>query len=388
MSGTGIIGDPWDLTTALNAAEIETTFKINRTLYLRAGTYSGNFTNYLDGAENRPIIIRPYQNEHVIIDGTLAVQGNYVIFRDLEIFYSGWTSRENTNENSPDDIATLGDSNFRAPNSKFINCVIHNMTGPYMGLEAVGGEFYGCVLYHNGWLAPLRGHGHGLYVQNSTGQMEVRDCILFDNFGWGLHAYAGQGTRIYNILMEGNTSFKAGSLSGTGRPNFLLGAESAVSEGCTIKNNMSYGGSVGLSFYRAGANLLELSGNYMPDGKSQDWGGYTADVESNNYWGTAIGNQTFLRGNEYDANRANLTIYNEAQSNTINVNVSSLFGASGTVKAYNVQDYFTDIQTLTITAGVITVNMQAANRTVATPVLWTAPAKTFPQFGAFILVKQ
>jgi hypothetical protein len=65
-----------------------------------------------------------------------------------------------------------------------------------------------------------------------------------------------------------------------------------------------------------------------------------------------------------------------------------LFGASGTVKAYNVQDYFTDIQTLTITAGVITVNMQAANRTVATPVLWTAPAKTFPQFGAFILVKQ
>jgi hypothetical protein len=43
---------------------------------------------------------------------------------------------------------------------------------------------------------------------------------------------------------------------------------------------------------------------------------------------------------------------------------------------------------LTITAGVITVNMQAANRSVATPVGWTAPAKVFPQFGSFVLVKQ
>jgi alkylation response protein AidB-like acyl-CoA dehydrogenase len=83
-----------------------------------------------------------------------------------------------------------------------------------------------------------------------------------------------------------------------------------------------------------------------------------------------------------------LTVYNQAQANTVNVDVSSVFGASGTVKAYNAQDYFSDVQTLTITAGVITVNMQAANRTVATPDGWVAPAKTFPDFGAFVLIKQ
>jgi len=53
----------------------------------------------------------------------------------------------------------------------------------------------------------------------------------------------------------------------------------------------------------------------------------------------------------------------------------------------NVQDYWNDTQTLDITAGHITVNMQAVNRTVETPVGWTAPATTFPQFGAFVLEK-
>jgi hypothetical protein len=94
-----------------------------------------------------------------------------------------------------------------------------------------------------------------------------------------------------------------------------------------------------------------------------------------------------LRGNEHDTNRANLVIYNQAEADTIDVDVSAIFGQSGTVQARNVQDYFVDIQTLTITAGVITVNMQAANRTVATPVQWTAPATTFPLFGCLVLTK-
>jgi hypothetical protein len=55
------------------------------------------------------------------------------------------------------------------------------------------------------------------------------------------------------------------------------------------------------------------------------------------------------------------------------------------VQARNVQDYFSDIQMVTVTVGKITVNMQAVNRTVATPVGWAAPATTFPKFGAFVL---
>jgi hypothetical protein len=378
--GNGSQNHPFDLATALAWGS----YGAFPVVKMMAGTYSGTFSNSLTQvATFQPDTTSPK------IDGSVIVNGSDVIFKGLEIYYTGWTDRENTDENSCDDIATLGDLNMRGARVKFINCVIHDMTGPYIGQEAVGAEFYGCVLYHNGWLAPLRGHGHGLYCQNSSEtQLTIRDCILFDNFGWGLHAYGGQGTLIHNILMEGNTSFRAGSLSGTARPDILLGADSAQSTGCSIKSNMTYGGSVGVSFYEAGAALVDFTNNYCPNGTNEAWGGHTASTESGNYWGPAIGNQVFLRGNDYDSNRANLTIYNQAEANTVNVNVSGVFGASGTVKAYNSQDYFNDVQTLTITAGSITVNMQAANRSVATPVGWSAPATVFPAFGSFVLIKQ
>jgi hypothetical protein len=379
--GNGSQNRPFDFGTALSWDS----YGAFPVVKMMAGTYSGAFTNSLaEVVTFQPDTTTPK------IDGELIVNGSDVIFKGLEIYYTGWTDRENTDENSADDIATLGDLNVRAPRVKFINCIIHDLKLPYIGQEAVGAEFYGCVLYHNGWLAPLRGHGHGLYLQNSEAtQMKVRDCIIHDCFGWGLHAYAGNGaTLLKNIVMEGNTCLRSGSLSGTARPDILLGGDSGQSTGCSIKSNMTYGGSVGVSFYEAGAALQDFTNNYCPNDKNQAWGGYTAVNESGNYWGSAIGNEVFLRANDYDSNRANLTIYNQAAANTVNVDVSSVFGASGTVKAYNVQDYFTDIQTLTISSGSITVNMQAVNRTVATPDSWDAPATTFPAFGCFVLIKQ
>jgi len=81
-----------------------------------------------------------------------------------------------------------------------------------------------------------------------------------------------------------------------------------------------------------------------------------------------------------------LTIYNEAQADNIQVDVSALT-TSGIVNAHNVQDYFNDIQSLEVTDGQIIINMQAVNRTVAKPVGWTAPATTFPSFGCLRLEK-
>jgi hypothetical protein len=388
MSGNGSITSPWDLTTAITSVDVENNGNITRTLWLRGGTYSGDFNNLLDGVSDRRIIIRPYQNETVIIDGDLVVDGSYITFMNLIIRNSSWTGRESLEEETPSDLPTA-ECNIRAVGVKFINCIIHDMLSLYIGQEAETAEFYGCLSYHHGWLAPIRGHGHAVYVQNSAvTQMLVKDCIFHDCFGWGPHAYAGLGTLLKNIVIEGNASFKSGSLSGTARPDILLGADSGQSTGCSIKSNMTYGGSVGVYFYEAGAALEDFTDNYCPNNKGQAWGGYTAVTESGNYWGPAVGNQVFLRPNDYDPNRANLIVYNQAEANAINKDVSSIFGASGTVKAYNAQDPFTDIQTLDISSGVITVNMQAANRTVATPHSWVAPAKSFPQFGAFILVKQ
>jgi hypothetical protein len=170
-------------------------------------------------------------------------------------------------------------------------------------------------------------------------------------------------------------------------PNFLLGADSGQADVSSFVANMSYGAD-GLQFYGDGAINVTLADNYMPDGKT---GTYSAISESSNYWGAAIGNQVFVRPNSYQSDRANVTIYNQAEADTVSVDLSAVIGlqVGDSVSVRNVQNYFVDIQTLTLDMNKkITVNMQAANRTVSTPVQWTLPATTFPKFGCFVLEKQ
>lgn len=386
MSGSGKLTDPWDLASALSSPSIVELAEVpTKTIYLRGGTYSGDFINSLNGTAEIPITIQSYPGEWAAINGYFQVNGSYITFKNIEFCYDGWTGRESTQTGSnPNDIPspTL---NHRSPGTKFINCVIHDLRSPYIGVEAIGAEFYGCVSYHNGWAAPDRGHGHNIYMHNTnTTRMVIKDCIFFDNFGWGIHCYSGTNEELYYIDFIGNTSFCSGSLD-LSRPDFLIGSEGGPSRFCTISNNMTYEGSRGLEFYGSGAELTALTDNYMPNGKDTP---YTADAESGNYWGAAIGNQVFLRANDYDPNRANLTVYNQAESNTVSVDVSAIYSNGDVLTVRNVQDYFVDIQTLTITGGSITVDMQAINRTVATPVGWTAPATTFPTFGCFVLEKQ
>jgi hypothetical protein len=351
-------------------------------ILLKAGTYTGDFTCALDGGE-AGIIVMAYPGERAIIDGSLVVGGTNITWQNVEICYSGWVSRETVTAGSaPPDIPTGKKLAMGGTGNKLINCIIHDTAGPTNFADAIGAEVYGCLFYHHGWSGPDRGHGHGLYIQNNTPAKLIKDCIIFDNFGWGIHIYTENGL-IHNITLEGNTCFKAGSLFDTAYNPILYGG-GVVAENPILRANMTYGAGNNLG-YAAGCTHAVLENNYFPNGLTKTEA--QIDTETGNYYGPAVGDQVFLRANTYDANRANLVIYNEAAANTIDVDVSAIFGASGTVQARNVQDYFVDIQTLTITAGVITVNMQAANRTVATPVQWTAPATTFPQFGCFVLVK-
>lgn len=48
------------------------------TVYLREGTYSGNFTCALSGAAGKKTVIRSYPGETAIIDGSLTLTGNYI----------------------------------------------------------------------------------------------------------------------------------------------------------------------------------------------------------------------------------------------------------------------------------------------------------------------
>lgn len=388
MSGLSI-DDPIPLYAAINSGNVIP----GDTLVLRGGTYSADYVFSLEGTTEEPITIQPYQNERVIIGGDVTGNGNNLTFKNIEFAYLGWTTRESQQTGSnPDDIPDKA-VDINGPNYKFINCIFHDLRQVGVWTPATNAEMYGCVIYNLGWISD-RGHGHALYTQNALNAVTrktIRHCVMFNCFGYNLHIYGSDGAMSHYTITE-NTMFNAGILvDGINHAwyGIMIGAGQSATDNI-MDANMTYNNEYGFLSFGEGGDHYQATDNYFPDGwvLTSPEGEATFDVNTGNYTGPAVGNQVFLYANDYDANRANVTIYNQAQANTVDVDVSGVFGASGTVKAYNVQDYFNDVQTLTITAGVITVNMQAANRTVAAPVGWIAPATTFPAFGCFVLVKQ
>ena len=76
------------------------------------------------------------------------------------------------------------------PGTKLINLAVHDaVQGVLTTPEAPDAEVYGCLLYYNGYDAPDRGHGHGIYVQNETGTKRLVDNVIFGQFGIGIHGY-------------------------------------------------------------------------------------------------------------------------------------------------------------------------------------------------------
>jgi hypothetical protein len=112
---------------------------------------------------------------------------------------------------------------------------------------------------------------------------------------------------------------------------------------------------------------------------------------SNNTWLSSKPNtvNTFVRPNQYETGRANITIYNFAKQNDVVVSASQLSGvglrSGGRYELRNVQNYYGDVITGTYDGNSIRIPM--TGRTIAQPVgLSFKPASTFPEFGAFVLI--
>jgi hypothetical protein len=238
----GSIARPLDLATALKGDQV----RPGSTIWLRGGEYHGVFTSRLLGTREAPIVVRQYPGERAtLIDGraraplgTLNVYGAWTIYQDFEI----------TNMNPDRSFSTQ----FRpmgvyseAPNSKFINLIIHD-AGHGIGLwkEAVNSELYGNIIFNCGSknLPTYLSHGHGIYSQNNEGSKYIRDNIIFNQFGWGIHIYPNPGDmKGYDI--EGNVVFNNGVLSApqTRYNNILVsGYVPYQAERITIANNYTY----------------------------------------------------------------------------------------------------------------------------------------------------
>src|SRR5205807_2187117 len=85
------------------------------------------------------------------------------------------------------------------------------------------------------------GNGHGLYVKSDAGPMVLRDNVLFDQFGFGIHAYTDATDGLLNnITVDGNASFNNGLLSGSASGSNVLVGGLAPADGIVVDSNMTY----------------------------------------------------------------------------------------------------------------------------------------------------
>jgi hypothetical protein len=408
--GSGSIGSPWDLQTALDQPAA---VHAGDTIWMRGGTYTGFFVSHLNGTSASPITVRNYPGERAKIDGNyggnlpaLEIHGNYTWYWGFEIYNSDPTRWSNDGSEPPrrgEGIQVIGD------HIKLIHLVIRDAAqGVLTGSGANDTEIYGCLIYYNGYDASDRGHGHGIYSANDPGNAtkKIRDNIIYDQYGYGLHGYT-EGGDLDNIEYQGNTVFDAGGLSSHGwTTNILLGGLVAAASP-VIKNNMAYtqthAGSNNMG-YSAGCSNPNVTGNYLSNGtafKIVSCSGIT--MTGNTFYGSIVGFsqsgypsntyyssrpaalQTFVRASSYEAGRANVTVYNWPNQSTVSVDLTGILSDGQGFEVRNAADFF-GAPVLNGTFDGSPVVLPMTGLSVATPVGAIAPNPTGPEFNVFVVL--
>ncbi len=422
-SGNGSASSPWSLATALGQPS---SVKPGDTIWLRGGTYLGPFTSTLAGQPNKPVVVRQYAGERATLDGnsagllaTLDIRGSYTWFWGFEITNTN-TTRTSVNHAAP---PGRGEAiSLFSRGSKLINLTVHDTTqGVLTVANAPDAEVYGCLIYYNGYDGTDRGHGHAIYVQNETGVKRLVDNILFAQFGYGVHGYT-EGSKLDNIYVEGNTSFNNGILSNVSglTTNFLIGASGSaatdpassgkVAKNTSLVSNASYfskagGTAVNLGYskgiaspmiqdnYLVGGVALSLVNAFRPITMNGNTvygtlSGFPAtEFPSNAYFSTRpTGVKVFVRPNQYEPGRANITIYNWDKAARVGVSLKGVLNPGTEYEIRNAQNFFGPAVLSGTYDGSATLQLPMNGLAPAAPVGRPAPAPTGPDFQVFVVL--
>lgn len=387
-----------------------------KTLFLLNGTYTGAFTSELAGNASVQVIIRNYPGGQATIDSAgsssnpLLVKGSYATFWGFEVKNSSAT-RPHTDFARPNGIQIAQDVSH--PGLKFINLIIHD-TGSGIGFwtQASDSEVYGCLIYYNGGTQL----DHGIYTQNTTGYKKITDNTILNNYGHGFHAYGSTGAFFNNYDVQGNTLYNNGLLSsGTPQRNFLMGGDNA-SQNAIIKSNYLYytqaqspNGGFRLG-YGGGCTNAVVQNNYFSNWIEFAGGCVPASFTGNTVYGLVNGispasfpsntyvnppppippnqptvTQVFVRPNLYEPGRGKVTIYNWQNTATVNVDLSSILTVGSTYEIRNAGNYFgAAVGTGTYSGAAVAFPTTALS--MATPVGYSAPAASGPQFNSYIVL--
>jgi uncharacterized protein YjdB len=392
-SGDGSSGRPWNLATALSGGSGKV--QPGDTVWLRGGTYAGQFRSTLTGTAAAPIVVRQYPGERAIIDGggstsdTFVADGSYSVFWGFEMTNSDPARCCSTSSFFRADMMVS-----HATHVKFINMIVHDGGPGYYTWSPYGDvEIYGAIIYNIGYDGSDRGHGHGMYLKNDVGPLVVRDNILFNSYGYGIHAYTNTGDGLLNgIHLEGNVSFNSGTLSAQGTSGNIGNLGQPPANNMAMIDNMTYfsPGIGGSNWLLGSGDGLTATGNYVVGGTGMSQGTWTNAVITGNTVITSGTKPTqplvFVRPNAYEPGRAAVIIYNWSRQASVSVDLSSVLSVGRRYEVRNVQDLF-GAPLVSGTFGGGTISFPMAGITPPTPVgLTSSPAPvTGPDFNVFLV---
>jgi len=380
----GSMTDPWDLATALGHPSA---VRPGDTIWVRGGTYRGQFRSRLTGLKSQPITVRRYRDERPVIDGAgsqygaLLIEGARTWYWGLEVTNSS-SNRIIKNFNSCYPNCRASGVTVFGQEVKCINMVVHD-TGEGFGLwtPAIDAELYGNIILYTGWQSDLRGHGHGIYMQNNSGTKQVLDNVILAGFHTGINAYGGSDASLKNMQIEGNVIFNNGLLAEDPVGFGILVGGTNLAENITISRNYlynptwysrsnnlnpSYGnGTTSLVLednYSAGATVLRYDkpvgtlratgntfvGNVdrLAQSQLQQQAGINTIMNSpllNS--GPVAGpstNKIFVRRNKYEPDKAIIVIYNWANQAEVAVDLGSVLRPGDNFEIVDVQNLFGD----------------------------------------------
>lgn len=423
-TGAGTIGDPWSLNHARTGAGGALT--ANKTVALRAGTYTGQFDFTVDGASGQPIKFINYPGEDVVLDsGTggstygVLITGDYLWFQGG---VGGGDLRITRSDTSPPDAERHGAQNGTAPvGCKVINCVLDNHLGNGISVFAGATNFegYGNLMFCNGRGFLSGNYAYGIYSQNTApSTKEYNDNIAVHNFGnYPFHIYAGGTGLLESMTFRRNICQGGWNLFGGGDPfeNLTLGG--GVGNGNVFYSGSFSAGALDIGYQADGAefgfgtNNAVVTHNYILKSKTGihsvrtgmtctdnlfngDLSGFTSGTfPSNTYVSspTDASDFTLVLPNSYETGRGHVFIWNGiAEANSVNVDVSTILQNGDNYEIQDAQNYYgSALHTGTYGGGTIAFNTNSTAVVTANsvPAGRSAPVHSNKEFNVYVVRK-
>ena len=245
-TNTGSFTSPWTLSYALSRPS--SVVLPGDTIWVRGGTYKGPFISNITGTVAAPVVVRNYLNEKAILFGDasagivdeviITINGQYSHFMGFEITTNSTTRISTGNTDPPTDIYTATGVYIYGVAVKLINCIIHDCQRGGIGYwkTSLNAEVYGCVIYNIGYTNSTRGHGPGIYIQNSdeTKPKSIVNSFIFNGFSTGVQFYSTSSDIMRGLTLDSITIFNSGANTAQGqsrRMNLLAGGANSSGNG-------------------------------------------------------------------------------------------------------------------------------------------------------------